>query len=214
MDMSDNRSKTVPEAIVGQLVSRSAYDEALNAIVAGDKMLEAAIARAEKAEAMAREAQTARDASEAYIKAITKERDDAVADSERNHRREVAAHKAGVEAEHVANSLLAETYDYVGTKKLGDMGPRIRAHLDDAPAGVAAPRRGDMLAEALHKMRVDLDAATARAEKAEARERKIGEELDKATGMVEGLVAENTRFRHAAAETADLLMREAMGDKP
>ena len=43
---------------------------------------------------------------------------------------------------------------------------------------------------------------------------KIGEELDKATGMVEGLVVENTRFRHAAAETADLLMREAIGDKP
>ena len=90
--MSDNRSKTVPEAIVGQLVSRSAYDEALNAIMEGDKRLEAAIARAEKAE---------------------------------------------------------------------------------------------------------------------AREREIGEELDKATGMVEGLVAENTRFRHAAAETADLLMRGA-----
>jgi exonuclease VII small subunit len=97
MDMSDNGSKTVPEAIVGQLVSRSAYDEALNAIMEGDKMLEAAIARAQKAE---------------------------------------------------------------------------------------------------------------------AREREIGEELDKATDRIEGLVAENTRFRHAAAETADLLMREAMGDKP
>ncbi len=53
--MSDNGSKTVPEAIVGQLVSRSAYDEALNAIVAGDKRLEAAISRADAAEQMVAE---------------------------------------------------------------------------------------------------------------------------------------------------------------
>jgi hypothetical protein len=37
--------------IAGRWVSRSAYDEALNAIMEGDKRLEAAIARAEKAEA-------------------------------------------------------------------------------------------------------------------------------------------------------------------
>lgn len=55
MDMSDNGSKTVPEALVGQWVSRSAYDEALNAIVAGDKRLEAAKARADAAEQMAAE---------------------------------------------------------------------------------------------------------------------------------------------------------------
>ena len=37
--------------IAGRWVSRSAYDEALNAIMEGDKRLEAAIARAQKAEA-------------------------------------------------------------------------------------------------------------------------------------------------------------------
>ena len=57
-------------------------------------------------------------------------------------------------------------------------------------------------------------AAEASAEKAEAREKAIGDELEKATDRIEGLVKENERFRHAAAETADLLMREAMGDKP
>jgi|GEM_PF-7051595 len=41
--------------IAGRWVSRSAYDEALNAIMEGDKRLEAAIARAEKAEARERE---------------------------------------------------------------------------------------------------------------------------------------------------------------
>jgi hypothetical protein len=55
---------------------------------------------------------------------------EAVAKAETNHRREVAAHKAGVEAERKANALLAETYDYIGTKRLGSMAPRIRVHLN------------------------------------------------------------------------------------
>lgn len=41
----------VTAPIAGRWVSRSAYDETLNAIMEGDKRLEAAIARAEKAEA-------------------------------------------------------------------------------------------------------------------------------------------------------------------
>ena len=48
--------------------------------------------------------------------------------------------------------------------------------------------------------------------KAEAREKAIGDELEKATDRIEGLVKENERFRHAAAETADLLMRGALED--
>jgi len=57
-------------------------------------------------------------------------RDEAVAKAETKHRREVAAHKAGVVAERKSNALLAETYDYIGTKRLGSMAPRIRVHLD------------------------------------------------------------------------------------
>jgi hypothetical protein len=49
------------------------------------------------------------------------------------------------------------------------------------------------------------DQLLKRAEEAEAH-------AEKATGMVEGLVKENERFRHAAAETADLLMRGALED--
>lgn len=94
--------------------------------------------------------------------------------------------------------------------------------IEDLRAGRYAPIAGRGVSRAQYDEALNaimegdkmLEAAIARAEKAEAREREIGEELDKATGMIEGLVAENTRFRHAAAETADLLMREAMGDKP
>lgn len=94
--------------------------------------------------------------------------------------------------------------------------------IEDLRAGRYAPIAGRGVSRAQYDEALNaivagdkrLEAAIARAEKAEAREREIGEELDKATGMVEGLVAENTRFRHAVAETADLFMREAMGDKP
>lgn len=115
------------------------------------------------------------------IVGLTSQRDDALAMAENNHRREVAAHKAGVEAEHRVNVLLAETYDYVGTNGLGDMGPRIRAHLDAAPAAVSAERggrgRGQSLTDAMERVSAERDIVQARADAAESRAENDGIQL-------------------------------------
>ena len=92
--------------------------------------------------------------------------------------------------------------------------------IEDLRAGRYAPIAGRGVSRAQYDEALNaimegdkmLEAAIARAEKAEAREKAIGDELEKATGRIEGLVKENERFRHAAAETADLLMRGALED--
>lgn len=58
-----------------------------------------------------------------------------------------------------------------------------------------AKRLSNLVDQGFDKVLAQRDAALARAEKAEAREREIGEELDKATGMVEMHVADATAAR-------------------
>lgn len=61
----------------------------------------------------------------------------------------------------------------------------------------------DWTQDEINALMSERDAALARAEKAEAREREIGEELDKATGMVEMHVDD--------AEAARMLWRKSEG---
>ncbi len=284
--MSDEESK--PAA--GLWVSRSAYDEAINAIMEGDKRLEAAekmvsqmlgaladIADSEdeygvpsSREWMEKRAKEAfslsapvdgrwcqaserdaaireRDAAEEGATAAIQMRNHALA---RAHAAEALARESGrqvvdgisamltianqrdaaiARAEKAEAQLLSAAqalYGKIdGTRLVPDMSLELAdvTSLRDQASVVQHLR---LIAEAQRDAAIrERDEALARAEKAEAREREIGEELDKATGMVEMHVDDAAAARllwrqseaacaqmHAERDEALAILRELVRD--